>query len=384
MIASTCSHIKQFHLPYCKALQDLGYVVDVACPSPEFAQAQAEGMISQVYTISLKKSIFSIKNFFSVVEFLDIYKKKDYDVLITHSSLASFFGRLSLYLTPLFPKANSPKKVITVSHGYLFHEHRGKRLGKCINKILLYAEKLVSRKTDLLLTMNQWDLEQAKQEHLGKEIRPISGMGVPLPPMMEKLDRLDVENGKNGQNRIDPMEHLPPKLRYIAYGGEFSKRKNQSFLIPLLTQLPPEIHLVLAGEGAEEEKCKALAKENALGERVHFLGQVPNLLPVYQGAELIISSSKSEGLPFHLMEAMALGKPILASDTKGHRDLLPQDCLFPLIPMVCIDKIIPLLEHSTTQHRLGEANRSRFLQEFHLEVVMPQVLSHYREIIEKS
>ena len=57
-------------------------------------------------------------------------------------------------------------------------------------------------------------------------------------------------------------------------------------------------------------------------DRIHFLGYVQNMEDLYPICDVAVSSSKTEGLPFNVMEAMACGLPVLISDIKGHRDLV--------------------------------------------------------------
>lgn len=349
MIASTQSHIEQFHLPYCTALEELGHTVDIACP--------ATGGRA-VLPLSLKKSLFSLQNIKTVLEILDILRKKEYDTVITHTTLASFCTRVALRLR--FGKKIKKIRVITVVHGYLFHEHQK----KVPYALLLLAEKLLAPVTDVLITMNQWDDSLARRHRLAKEIYLLKGMGVPTVT-------------EDSGDMSDILGMLEEGKQYLAYGGEFSKRKQQKFLIELMADLPPSVCLLLAGEGQEKEACISLVQRLGLGDRVQFLGQVPHLPTLYGQVDLVLSSSLSEGLPFHLMEAMAVGKAIIASDIKGHRDLLSQDCLFPFDPLVCMDIITQLLEDSQRLSTLGKENREVFLQNYHLDLLKPQILSLY-------
>ncbi len=344
MIASTQSHLAQFHLPYCHALRKLGHSVDLACPE------MGGDLGFEIHPISLKKSLFSVKNLKAVIEILDILQKKEYNTVITHTTLASFWARFAM----VFLGRKRPR-VITFVHGYLFHEHQK----KLPYHLLFLAEKLLAPVTDVLVTMNHWDEEKARTHRLGREIHLVKGMGIAT---------------LSQEHNFDP---LPSGKQYLAYGGEFSKRKQQKFLIELLPKLPPHVHLLLAGEGKEQEACISLVKRLGLEDRVEFLGQVPNLPPVYRQVDLVVSSSISEGLPFHLMEAMALGKAILASDIKGHRDLLSPDCLFPFVPLVCIDKITQLLGDSHRLSTVGKENREVFLQNYTLDLLLPEILPLY-------
>lgn len=131
-----------------------------------------------------------------------------------------------------------------------------------------------------------------------------------------------------------PAEDLSKQEGFkVLMVSAFRPEKDQQTLIRAFERLPEEYQLFLAG-GAETpenqrilDDCKALAK----GQRVHFLGvrsDVPNLLAA---ADAVVLSSKHEGMSLSVLEGMASGKPMIASDVEGMRDLVGgAGLLFPL------------------------------------------------------
>ena len=80
--------------------------------------------------------------------------------------------------------------------------------------------------------------------------------------------------------------------------------------------------LLLAGTGALEEECKALVKSLHMETQIQFLGYVDRMGELYPLCDVSVTSSRIEGLPFNVMESMACGLPVVASDIKGHRELV--------------------------------------------------------------
>ena len=114
----------------------------------------------------------------------------------------------------------------------------------------------------------------------------------------------------------------------FVYAAEFSRRKNQPLLLRAFAKALPRFprgRLVLAGSGATLEECRALAKQLGIGEQVRFLGYVEEMERLYPLCDAAVSSSRIEGLPFNIMEAMACGLPVIASRVKGHTDLLGEE-----------------------------------------------------------
>ena len=111
----------------------------------------------------------------------------------------------------------------------------------------------------------------------------------------------------------------------MFYAAEFNKNKNQSFLIRSLAQLKNEIphaKLLLAGEGPLMNECKKIANQLGVSSMVHFLGYRDDIASLLQMCDLAVASSYREGLPVNIMEAMACGLPVVATDNRGHRELI--------------------------------------------------------------
>ena len=108
----------------------------------------------------------------------------------------------------------------------------------------------------------------------------------------------------------------------LLFPGEFSGRKNQAFLIRALDKMPGNVCLALPGQGQCLDACRDLAEKEGVANRVFFPGQLRDLSDWYAAADICVSSSRYEGLPFNVMEGMHAGKPIVATRVKGHTDLV--------------------------------------------------------------
>lgn len=107
------------------------------------------------------------------------------------------------------------------------------------------------------------------------------------------------------------------KSKLLIQVSSFHEPKDQKTVIQSLLYLPFEVKLLLVGEGSLQSTLKTLVKELNLQDRVTFLGQrmdVPNLLKT---VDVIVLSSKYEGLSLSSIEGMASGKPFIASDVPG-------------------------------------------------------------------
>lgn len=288
--ASNMVHINNFHRPYVDRLVELGHDVKI--------MASGEGAD---FDIGFKKRTFSIKNFILSSKIRKIIKNEQFDVIYLNTTLAAFFVRLAMLGMKKRPY------VINTVHGYLFDGNTNfiKR------KLYLASEKAVKKVTDDIVVMNDEDLKIATSNRLCLGgVYKIIGMGV-------DFSRVKTEEIKESDGKIN-----------LVFVGEISRRKNQIFLVRAMKKLPDYFTLTLVGDGAERKKAEKYIRKNSLSDRVKITGFTSDVYTYLSVADIYVSASQIEGLPFNIVEAMSARLPIVASDIKGQRDLLPPDCLY--------------------------------------------------------
>jgi glycosyltransferase EpsD len=300
--ASTVIHIKNFHLPYIKAFHDMGYEVWIAANSNESIPCA-----DKVIALPFCKSFFSFKNIEAIIYARKLIKHEKFDVISTHTTLASAVVRLAVLLLHEKPK------VFCTSHGYLFHEDDGLK-----KWVYLLPEKICACVTNVLMVMNHEDYEIAQKHRLYKDkLYYIDGMGIDLKRFtpVTNDERLEIRK-KLGFSKNDFL---------FVYAAEFSKRKNQSLLIHAFANVCsqiPNAKLLLAGDGVLLKECEMLAKKLNVDKQIQFLGYIDDMRGLYASCDVCVTTSRIEGLPFNVMEGMACGLPVIASDIKGHRELI--------------------------------------------------------------
>jgi len=120
--------------------------------------------------------------------------------------------------------------------------------------------------------------------------------------------------------RLRKMLGLPMDKKILVYTGQFVERKNQKFLLKAFTEDSRfgDAYLILLGEGNDYPELKA---QYGSAKNVRFFGSVNNVKEYLQASDLYVSTSKSEGLPNGVLEAMAIGLPVLLSDIEQHEEI---------------------------------------------------------------
>ncbi|MFA9414317.1 glycosyltransferase family 4 protein [Streptococcus sp. E29BA] len=306
LIVSTVS--RQFYLfeqANISALRKLGYEVHGAANFDERSDRLAEVDIVE-HHIDFQRSPLSLTNIRAYKQLKELVEREKFDLIHCHSPVGGVVGRL---VGMQFPDT----KVLYTAHG--FHFFKGAPLK---NWLIFYPiEKLLSRVTDCLITINQEDYQLAKNKFSMKKLELVNGVGVDYQKF-SPISQVEKEKRRK-QLDLDRFKHI------LIYVGELSKRKNQSVLINamkvIVTNYPSTV-LLLVGKGELMTFYQQEIKDLDLEDNILLLGfrdDVPNLMQI---SDIALSSSLQEGLPMHLMEAMGLGLPLIVSDCRGNRDLV--------------------------------------------------------------
>jgi len=189
------------------------------------------------------------------------------------------------------------------------------------------------------------------------------------------------------------VDRIPPKSRYdvetwpnIMYIGRLHPAKGLDVLLESLAQLPPALawRITLVGSGPARA---ALAQQtNALGleDRVIFSGEVTDVLPYLQRADIFVLPSRAEGISNSLLEAMAAGLPCVVTDNAGNRRVLTHGETGLLVPMgdaeTLASTLASLLEDARLRERLGCAARHFVVAHFSMAQVVEAYLSLYQQL----
>ena len=352
--AGTMEHIRSFHLPYIDALRRDGNEV----------LTMARGKDAD-FDISFVKKMFSLKNLACQRKIKKILKAEKFDAIILNTTLAAFNIRAAL------PRRNRPK-VINFVHGYMFPAE----IKSLKDKIFLFSEKLVRKKTDSIMVMNDDDYNLALKYKLCQgEVKMTLGMGAKVPE----------------------TPTLPPELIYkyhesegkyvLCFVGEIYGSKNQRMLICALPEIKLEIPnavLWLVGEGADRQSLISLADELNLSSSVYFMGRRKNPCDYMRACDLYVSASKKEGLPFNIMEALGSGKPVIASDIKGHRDIIEDGKSGVLYPEGDINEFIKAVKAVYSgEIKINPEDAIERYKTFSFDNVFEKTYGTMKELLEK-
>lgn len=345
LVATVQSHICQFHKPLVAMLHDHGCEVHVAARNN---LAEKNGLkldfVEQVFDVPFQRSPFSPKNLGAYKQLKKIIDEGNYDVVHCNTPVGGVLGRLAAR------KARKRgTKVFYTAHGFHFYQGAPKK-----NWLIWYpVEKFMCRHTDKLITITQEDYDLASAK---------------FPAQVERIHGVGANSAKYRKLSEAECAALRCELGYaedekiLLCTGELLPNKNQITAIRAMDALrkkQPNVRLLLAGNGPTLPELQAEVTALGLQEYVEFLGYRTDLERYANIADVIVSCSYREGLPMNIVEGMLLGKPVVASYNRGHRELIVPEKTGYMVPPAdsdaFADRITVLLNDGELAGRMGQA-----------------------------
>ncbi len=229
-----------------------------------------------------------------------------YDIVNVHLFPALYWVALAKLLS------RSATKLVYTEHSTSNKRRNGLLLGA--------IDRFIYRQYDRVICISA-SVRDALRLHLGSD----EGQLVTIP---NGVDLGQLHRAQPYAAAEFPL--LEGRKRFLLQVSSFIYPKDQATLIRSLPLLAETVELILVGVGAMQDECRQLAMELGVAHRVHFLGvrlDVPRLL---KSVDVVILSSRHEGLSLSSIEGLASGKPFVASDVPGLADIVAgAGVLFP-------------------------------------------------------
>ena len=362
--ANTYNHLYLCHRPYFKWFKNNNFIVHTATNSNKIIDN-----VDKSFYIPIERFPLKFSNLKAIFQLKKIIEKERYDLIHTNTPMGAVVTRLAA----IKYRKNNNIKVIYTAHGFHFFK-------KCsfINYIFFYpVEKILSKYTDLIITINKEDYEFAKK-HFKTNIEYIPGIGFEK----EKLEKNLTEKEKERFRKENELELGDYVISYIA---EISNRKRQLYLLKVLKKMKlTNEKVLLIGDSSKSKKlCKKILKYN-LQKNVKVLGFKNNVSNYLDISDLIISVSKQEGLPLNIMEAMYKNKPIIVTNCRGNRDLIKNNkngIVVELKDKLGLASSIALLKENPKYAEKLSSKNKNIVEKYSIDCVLPIMEKIYIKIL---
>ncbi len=293
--------------------------------------------------------------------------REKFDLVATHTSKGGFLGRLAARM------AGVPH-VVHHAHGLSFCRPISPRAVR----FYVALERFAAKSGDLIIAVNEHQRRLAVQ--LGVEVEERTCTvpnGIDLS-RFEHADR-DATRRRLGFNASTLL---------IGAVGRMEAPKGFPYFIqaiPRVLQRIPSAHFVIAGDGELRSSLELEAQRVGVADRTHFIGfqrDIPNILAAL---DIFAQPSLWEGLPVSLIEALAAGKPIVASDIEGNREIVDDGVTGVIVPpadsRALADALVDLALRPERAQHLGRNARHAAKERFSEERMVRQVLATYDRLL---
>jgi len=265
-----------------------------------------EKKVKVKYLKYLKRSLNPVFDFISFIFIYKYLKIEQPDIVHTHMSKAGLIGRTAAIFYNFMNKGNI--KVIHTFHGHVFHSY----FSKIKTSVFIFIEKFLAKRTDVLIAIS---------EEQRNEIREKYGIGIKsnfiiIPVGIDYIP----EARKNKDSAVLD----------IGMMGRIADIKNYSFAVDIARKLKDDnvdAKIVIAGGGSKIDLETLRNKINKLdiNDRIEFIGIVKNPSEFWINKDLALITSKNEGTPISLIEAMFSRIPFIASKVGGIVDMVGEE-----------------------------------------------------------
>jgi len=313
------------------------------------------------------REVEPVNDLIALFKIIALIRKHRYDVVHTASSKCGILGRLAAAI-------NRVPIIIHSVHGWGL-----KAQSPVVRPFFRLIEQITAFYTDYFLFVTESDMNEARLYRIGNPARHHHiGFGINLRPFLN----FDRDASKKVRKSLGIGEGP-----VVGTVGRVSPAKNPAGFIEIakrVIQKKKDTTFVFAGGGELLEEMRSIVDREKLSKKILFLGLRKDVPEVEANYDVFILPSLWEGLPLALIEAMAMGKPVVVNQLKGLKELVKNDINGVMVSAEGVgnfaDKIVTLLDNTELQQALSEKARQTALK-YDFQYVAKKVQGFYQGVI---
>lgn len=303
---------------------------------------------------------FDVPLFYNIRKFI---KRHHVDILHCHGYKADIYG----YLASL----NTKVKVISTLHGWLS--------GSLLMSLYEHIDYIFYKYfIDRIITVS------LAYQHRIVEMGVSSEKVLTIPNAINQDDFRSSGNPMEFKNKLN----IPPANKVVGIVGRLAREKAHEVFIESCSQIASrmsDVTFLIIGEGYRMNELKNMVTMRGLDQRVIFTGYQDNITSIYNALDIVVLTSITEGLPVSLLEASAMGKPIVSTDAGGASEIVINEMNGYIVPLndsdAVTERIITILSNNDLALALG-ANGKKVIQErFTPEIVCEKTVQLYQDLL---
>ncbi|TSC95209.1 MAG: group 1 glycosyl transferase [Parcubacteria group bacterium Licking1014_1] len=376
-VASVDITVKFLLLPQLKFLINDGYDVSAVCSGGKWIK-DIENQGVKVKTIKITRKITPISDLVSFFRLFLYFRKEKFDIVHVHTPKAGVLGQIAAKL------AGVPIIINTI-HGLYFN-----KVSSPFQKIFfIFVKKIAAKCSDLIFSQNREDINTlieakiAKSEKIkylgnGVDIEKFNSKRFSNEFILNKKKELGIDSGFK---IIGAVGRLVKEKGYLELFAAFKK---------VLNKFPQTMLLAIGPEEPEKKDAfpPAIIKDYDIEKNVIFLGERTDVDELYSLMDVFVLPSHREGFPRTVIEAMAMKRPIIATDIRGCQEAIDNGKNGILFSAKDSEKLYNaitfLLENPEKSDNMAEFAREKAEKEFNEELVFFKIKKEYERLLDKK
>ena len=302
-------------------------------------------------------------------------------IVHTHTAKAGAVGRLATIAYNFTRQPNARARVVHTYHGHVLEGYFSRRS----TAVFVAIERVLARWTDALVAISSRIQHELLDEHrIGRQQQfRVVPLGFDLAPFAAIDDA--------ARRRARATMNLAPSAPVVTFAGRLTAIKQPRLFIEiarLVADRQPEATFLVVGDGDLRAETEALAVEGGLKDCVRFLGWRRDLDAIYAATDVFLLTSRNEGTPVAIIEAMAAGVPCVSTDVGGVRDVIDRADLGVLVPpgetRTIADAVCDLIDRPDVRRQMGARGRDSVIERYSLQRLVRDIAGLYRELLRED
>jgi len=328
--------------------------------------------IKYIFIPELVRTISPINDFRALFKIYSFLRKEKFDIVHSHTSKAGLLGRLGAKLAGI-------PIIIHTPHGHVFFGY----FGLIKTKLFIFVERISSFIADKIIALTYGEKKDYKLFKIAnKDKIVVINSGVEL----SKFKELPLNKKQNFKKELG----IPENSLIVGTVGRLVPVKGPEFLIDAAKYTIskyPNTFFIFTGNGWLKQNLEKKALEIGIKDNVIFLGWRDDVAEIISIYDVFVLPSLNEGMGRVLVEAMALGKPIVASSTGGIPDLITHGKNGFLVPPKNPEQLAKYIEillcNKEKRESMGQEGKEIALN-FSKEIMVERIAELYNEQLTKK
>jgi glycosyltransferase involved in cell wall biosynthesis len=336
------------------------------------------GDTASLYISDLVRPVSPLHDLRALWRIYQAFRRWRPDIVHTHMAKAGSLGRLAALAYNRSRGRGGRARLVHTYHGHVFEGY----FGSLSTRVFLLVERWLARRTDALVAISP----QVK-----KDLLDTYGVAreeqLKLIPLGFNLDRLLAITPADRTQARASLD-VPSGAITVATVGRLTAIKRHTLFLEMaraLANRSDRFLFLIAGDGELRKALEAEAQALGLAPRVRFLGWRGDLETVYGATDIFVLTSRNEGTPVALIEAMAAGVASVSTDVGGVRDVVAGPHLGSLVPpgdaAALADAVDALADAPARRAEVGLAGRASVRERFHAARLIDDVRTLYWHLL---